>query len=102
VRFAGFGNIAGTLVGGDRHKGLPSQNGTVGKELRKVSSTSAEWPDRGLLVMHSDGVNARWTLTSYPGLIVRHPAVIANVLCRDFLRGRDDATVVVIGMSRET
>jgi hypothetical protein len=47
-------------------------------------------------VLHSDGVGSRWDLAEYPGLSTRHPALIAGVLHRDFSRGRDDATVVVV------
>ena len=46
--------------------------------------------------MHSDGLTGRWSLGDYPGLLRRHPAVIAGVLYRDSLRGRDDATIVVV------
>ena len=52
--------------------------------------------------MHSDGLSSRWSLDEYQGLITRHPAVIAGVLYRDCLRGRDDATIVVMrAASRE-
>ena len=46
--------------------------------------------------MHSDGISTHWDPGQYPGLIARHPAVIATVLFRDFGRGNDDATVVVL------
>jgi hypothetical protein len=52
------------------------------------------------VVMHSDGVSARWSLSAYPGLFVRHAAVIAGILYRDHARSRDDATVVVSGARR--
>jgi anti-sigma regulatory factor (Ser/Thr protein kinase) len=97
VRYAGVGNIAGALAGGERSKGLASQNGTVGLQLRKVVAFEHEWPEQGRLVMHSDGISSRWTLASYPGLLVRHPALAAAVLWRDHGRGRDDATIVVVG-----
>ncbi len=97
VRYAGVGNIAGVLAGGDRGRGLPSQNGTVGVQIRRVQALDYEWPPRARLVMHSDGLTSRWTLDAYPGLAARHPAVMAGVLWRDCTRGRDDATIVVVG-----
>lgn len=98
MRYSGVGNIAGTLMGLESRRGLPTQNGTVGVEMRQaVAVAPYQWQERGLLVMHSDGLTSRWTLDTYPGLLVRHPAIVAGVLYRDFLRGRDDATVVVIG-----
>jgi hypothetical protein len=39
------------------------------------------------------------SLDDYHGLITRHPAVVAGVLHRDFQRGRDDATIVVMRMA---
>jgi anti-sigma regulatory factor (Ser/Thr protein kinase) len=97
VEYAGVGNIAGSLVGVETSRGLPSQNGTVGVEMRSHLTTSTyAWPDRGVLLMHSDGITQRWSLEAYPGLLMRHPAVLAAVLCRDFIRGRDDATVLVV------
>jgi anti-sigma regulatory factor (Ser/Thr protein kinase) len=101
VRHAGMGNVETSLVSSTGRRGLASQNGTIGVEIRKVLSSEAAWPARGVLVMHSDGLTSRWTLDPYPGLLVRHPAIIACILARDFLRGRDDATVVVVGLRRE-
>ena len=54
-----------------------------------------DWNADSLLVMHSDGLATRWQLDKYPGLAMRHPALIAGVLYRDFSRGRDDVTVLV-------
>lgn len=51
-----------------------------------------------LLIMFSDGLQSRWNLQTYPGLVHRHPAVIAAILHRDFCRGRDDVTVLVIDL----
>jgi len=48
-----------------------------------------------MLVMHSDGLTARWSLAAHPQLATRHAAVIAAVLYRDHSRRRDDATVLV-------
>lgn len=102
VDYAGVGNIASSLVGGTGGRGLASQNGTVGAAMRReVSAIHYEWPPHGVLLMHSDGVTSRWSLDGYPGLLVRHPAVIAAVLLRDFLRGRDDATVVAVSRARD-
>jgi anti-sigma regulatory factor (Ser/Thr protein kinase) len=96
LRYAGVGNIGGVVTGGERARGLPSQNGTVGVQMRKVQALDYDWPSGGRLFMHSDGLTSRWSLDSYPGLGSRHPAVQAGVLWRDCARGRDDATIVVL------
>lgn len=101
VDYAGIGNISGSLVTHERSSGMVSQNGTVGVAIRKVQQLGYTWPQHGVLIMHSDGLTHRWSLDAYPGLLLRHPAVIAGVLSRDFVRGTDDATVVVVGGHRK-
>lgn len=96
VTYAGVGNIAGTIVTDLKGRGLASQNGTAGVQIRRVQQFEYEWPEGATLVMHSDGLTSRWSLGDYPGLSARHPAIIAGVLYRDCVRGRDDATVVVV------
>jgi hypothetical protein len=49
-----------------------------------------------MLVMHSDGLQSRWSLDRYPGLTSHHPALTAAVLYRDFRRERDDTSVVAL------
>ena len=99
VRYAGLGNISGAIVRPTQSKSLMSHNGIAGHEMRKIQEMSYEWPADALLVMHSDGVSAKWDLSRYPGLFSRHPSVVAGVIYRDFSRGRDDAVVVVIRRS---
>lgn len=101
VKFAGVGNIAGTIRsrGTANNRGLMSHNGTVGVTVRKVQEFEYDCPQGAILIMHSDGLQSRWNLADYPGLIERHPAIIAAVLYRDYCRGRDDVTVCVIRAS---
>jgi anti-sigma regulatory factor (Ser/Thr protein kinase) len=96
VRYCGVGNISASIFAGDRSRHLVSQNGTVGRSTLRIQQFTYEWPAAPLLVVHSDGITARWRLPDYPGLASRHPSLIAGVLYRDCLRGRDDATVVVV------
>jgi anti-sigma regulatory factor (Ser/Thr protein kinase) len=97
VRYTGVGNIGGVVVppsAAARH--MVSQPGTAGHEVRKMVEFSHTWEPGSMLVMHSDGLHTHWSLQRYPGLMRRHPALIAGVLYRDFVRGRDDATVAVV------
>lgn len=96
LRYAGVGNISGTLVSGGQRRGMASHNGTVGSQVRKVQEFEYPYSPGDLIIMHSDGLQTHWSLDPYPGLVTRHPAVIAGVLYRDFRRGRDDASVVVV------
>lgn len=101
LRYAGVGNIAASLrpTPASKGKGLVSHNGTVGVAMRKAQNFDYECPGGSLLIMHSDGLQSRWSLESYPGLAERHPALIAAVLYRDFFRGRDDVTVCAVRTS---
>jgi anti-sigma regulatory factor (Ser/Thr protein kinase) len=94
VRYAGVGNISGTILDAQNTRSMISHGGTVGHEVRRVQELSYEFPRHSLLIMHSDGLGSRWSLGAYPGLMLRHPALIAGVLYRDFQRGRDDVTVI--------
>jgi anti-sigma regulatory factor (Ser/Thr protein kinase) len=95
VRFAGVGNIGAAVLTGDAARFLMSHNGTLGHTVRKIHEVSLPWPPRGLLVMYSDGLATPRELGGYAGLTERHPSLIAGVLWRDLVRGRDDSTIVV-------
>jgi anti-sigma regulatory factor (Ser/Thr protein kinase) len=96
LAFAGAGNICGRIVSGVGDRTLLSQHGTLGLQIRRLVDSPYEWPEHALLVMHSDGVATRWTLSETTGLIQCDPSVIAAWLLREHRRPRDDATVVVI------
>jgi len=100
LRFIGIGNIGATLVATDKTRGIASHPGIVGLQYRKIRVTDYPECAGALLILYSDGLQSRWNLRDYPGLIFRHPAVIAAVLHRDYCRGRDDVTVVVIALER--
>lgn len=93
--YAGVGNISGVIVEPQRSRGLVSMNGTLGVKSPRSRQFDYDYPADSLVVMHSDGLSARWQLADYPGLRSRHAAVIAGVLFRDCARKRDDATIVV-------
>ena len=77
-----------------------SHSGTLGLATAKIQEFQMDWPADAILVMHSDGLQTRWDLSSYSGLLARHPAVIGAALLRDFRRQRDDASVVVVKAAR--
>jgi anti-sigma regulatory factor (Ser/Thr protein kinase) len=94
--FSGVGNVDGRVLSPDKNAHLVPQNGIVGHVMPTVKSISADWPPNARLVMHTDGLSARWRLDAYPGLLSAHPALIAGVIFRDFTRDRDDSTVLVL------
>jgi anti-sigma regulatory factor (Ser/Thr protein kinase) len=94
--YAGIGNISAVVLSRGTSRSLVSHNGTLGAAAARIQEFKSEWPADGVLVLHSDGLQSRWDLAPYAGLLSRHPAVIGGALLRDFRRQRDDASVVVI------
>jgi len=95
LRFAGVGNISGVIIDEGR-RSLVSHNGIVGHNMRKVQEFALPFAVGAVCIMHSDGVQTQWDLDKYPGLGGCSPALIAGVLMRDHIRGRDDAMVLVV------
>jgi anti-sigma regulatory factor (Ser/Thr protein kinase) len=96
IKYSGIGNIAGVVMTPNSDRHLVSHSGIVGHEMRKVQEFVYPWSQDALLVLNSDGLVTHWSLSHYPGLISRDPSLIAGVLYRDFTRGRDDVTVLVV------
>ena len=94
AKYAGVGNIHAAIIADSKMRSLVSHNGTLGHTAVRFQEFIYPWPEKALLVMHSDGLSSHWDLESYPGLQFRHPQLIAGVLYRDAGRGRDDATVL--------
>jgi anti-sigma regulatory factor (Ser/Thr protein kinase) len=96
VRYAGIGNIMAMIIANDETKRLVSHNGTLGSTVRRFHEVVHPLGRGGVLILASDGLATQIDLTKYPGLATRSAALIASVLMRDFRRGRDDATVLVV------
>jgi anti-sigma regulatory factor (Ser/Thr protein kinase) len=93
--YCGVGNISGTILAEGQTRKLVSMAGTLGHTAARTREFTYPVPPGAVLILHSDGLLTNWTLDGHPGLLARHPALIAGVMYRDFLRGRDDATVLV-------
>jgi len=94
--FAGIGNIEGKLIPPLKNYSLFTRNGIVGHEFRHMQLLSYTFAEKMTLILHSDGIKNRWDLTQYPGLLAKHPSLISGVLYRNYFRGRDDATVLIV------
>jgi anti-sigma regulatory factor (Ser/Thr protein kinase) len=98
LTYSGVGNISGSVISAEKSRGMVSHNGILGVQLLRKQQFEYPCTPSDRVIMHSDGMSARWSLKSYPGLFSRHAAVIAGVLYRDHARSRDDVTVVVSGI----
>ncbi|WGS53308.1 ATP-binding protein/SpoIIE family protein phosphatase [Paraburkholderia sp. D15] len=96
MSFAGVGNIVGIVASAEETQHLISTDGTVGYNMRAVRPREASWTKGSVFIATTDGLSTRWNLTRHPGLVQRHPSLIASVLHRDFARDADDATIIVV------
>jgi len=80
---------------------MVSHNGIVGVQMLRQQQFEYACSPQDRIVMHSDGMSSRWVIGAYPGLFLRHAAVIAGVLYRDYARPKDDVTIVVSGIGGE-
>jgi hypothetical protein len=99
LRYVGVGNIAGALLGAADTRHLVSINGTAGHGTPRLREFTYDLAGAALLVMHSDGLGTRWSMSAYPGLIAQHAGLVAGVLFRDHRRGRDDASVIALRLA---
>ncbi|BBH65617.1 hypothetical protein ACTI_23020 [Actinoplanes sp. OR16] len=96
VRYAGLGNISGTVLAPDgTRRGMISMPGIAGHQRRQVREYAYPLEPGAVVLMHTDGVQDRWNVSDYPGLITRSPEVIAATMLRDAGTRRDDAGVLV-------
>ncbi|HSI85756.1 MAG: ATP-binding protein [Candidatus Methylacidiphilales bacterium] len=93
---SGVGNISAALYKSETSKHFVSMNGTLGHQMSRFQDFDYDWPASSTVIAFSDGLQSRWKPDVYPGLLLRHPSLIAAVLYRDFRRERDDVTVLVI------
>jgi anti-sigma regulatory factor (Ser/Thr protein kinase) len=96
VRFVGVGNIGALLSSGGEARRMASHNGTAGHVAPRIREFTYPFTMTPMVILHSDGLSARWELGAYPGLSASHPSLVAGLLFRDHRRGRDDAAVVAV------
>jgi anti-sigma regulatory factor (Ser/Thr protein kinase) len=96
VRFVGIGNIGAVLASDGEARRMASYNGTAGHAAPRIREFSYPFTGRALVILHSDGLSARWEIDAYPGLAASHPSLVAGVLFCHHRRGRDDATVIAM------
>jgi anti-sigma regulatory factor (Ser/Thr protein kinase) len=95
VRYAGIGNISGSLVTDGRRQGMVSLPGIAGYRARPVQVFEYPVLAGTLMVMHSDGLTDRWSLDGRQRVMAAAPVLVAGTLLRDAGVRRDDASVVV-------
>ena len=75
---------------------MASYNGTAGHVAPRIREFTYPFTGRPLVILHSDGLSARWEINAYPGLAASHPSLVAGMLFCHHRRGRDDDVVVAM------
>lgn len=96
VWYAGLGNIAAHILADGTRKGMLSVPGIVGHQARSIRQFEYTAPPGAAIVLHSDGISARWDAAALPGLGKRDPLVIAAALLALAGSHRDDAGGLVL------
>ncbi|CAM5578789.1 anti-sigma regulatory factor [Streptomyces spiroverticillatus] len=92
------GNVRAQTVGFDGvHSRATGQPGVVGWNMPQPRVRRIPVPPGSTLVLHSDGVDPRWTHDPSPFLLRLPPPLLVAALAHDFRRSRDDATVLATG-----
>ena len=96
ARFAGLGNITATLLADGARKNMLSVPGIAGHQARTIRQYEYDVAPGTSVVLHSDGVSARWQAAALPGLAARDPLVVAAALLAEAGTRRDDAGLLVL------
>ena len=96
IRYVGAGNVMVRVVSGVSDRTLLPQNGTVGVQIRRPQEVSTPWAAHAVVVVHTDGIMQRWPGAVLAPLLGRDPSLSAALLLRDFCRGHDDSTAMVV------
>lgn len=95
LRYAGVGNIE-VRVKSQTTIRLVSVSGILGYNLCKVREEEFPYRQGDIIILHSDGISAKFDLNLYPPeFLGQHPQTIAERIAAEFGRERDDLTIVV-------
>jgi anti-sigma regulatory factor (Ser/Thr protein kinase) len=96
ARFAGLGNVTATLLADGARRNMLSVPGIAGHQARTIRQYEYEVAPGTAVVLHSDGISARWDAAALPGLAARDPLVVAAAVLAEAGTHRDDAGVLVL------
>ena len=100
IAYHGVGNISLRKISEEKTQRALSTQGIIGQNVHQPLTVAPfRWSDDALFVLHSDGIGNRWDIDAYPGLRYRDPTLLAAALYKDHQRGKDDCSILVIGMN---
>ena len=84
------------MIGAPVPLNLLARRGILGANAPDPLVTEHRWEPGFLLVLHSDGVSARWRSADLPYLAGRSATDLAQDILGKYAGNDDDATVVVV------
>jgi len=94
--FASVGNIEARVFACPQKMNFLVRRGLIGLNAPHPVITEHHWEPSQVMVLHSDGVSARWEWADYPELRDASATRAAQHLLNRHARDTDDATVVVV------
>jgi hypothetical protein len=95
LTYAGIGNVDGQVWQGDIGRRLAPDRGIVGAAHRTIHTIVLPLTPPWIVLLHSDGISARFDAPSVPDEIKQDPGTLAEFVLAHWGRDHDDATIVV-------
>jgi anti-sigma regulatory factor (Ser/Thr protein kinase) len=95
VRFAACGNIVARRMGQAEAR-LHAAEGTLGQSMRTPTEQKLVLQEKDVLLIHTDGIQSRFSVKDYPNIYYEHAKVIARTIVEKFGRSYDDATCLAL------
>lgn len=96
INFASIGNIEAKVYGSPAPMNFITQRGVVGLNAPNPHIAESNWSPDYVLVLHTDGIPAKWRWSDFPELAEATAARAARCLLEELAKGDDDATVMVV------
>lgn len=95
-QYGSIGNVQLRYILNNKTKKFIATNGTLGVSLNtRVNVQQSSYENGGIIAMNTDGISNKWEYDEYLDIPLHNPAVLSNMIFRDFARDNDDATVLV-------
>jgi len=95
VHYAAVGNTVVRVIGADERR-VVAEGGTVGENMRNPVEHRLRLQAGGVLLMYSDGVSARFSLSDYPQLQYEGMDTVAREIIQRFGKTYDDAACIAM------
>jgi hypothetical protein len=92
----GIGNISTRLYDGAIARNYLSYNGVLGLKIPTIlKNYEIDLRKLQCLIMSTDGLNTRWALSQFPGILRYDPLMLAAAIYKTSNRRNDDSSILV-------